>query len=96
MVILVIILINFMQQKYPNSLPTELSNWECLPLALRSLKPYDEIIGRLNCCRNLSKIQAKEPLKQSIQENDAQKIPDDIKGIKLPYFYIESSKFYKF
>ena len=83
-----------MQKKYPDSLPKELSDWECVPLALRSLKPYDEIIGRFNCCKNLSKIQANEPLKQSPQVNDTQKIPD-IEFIKSPYYYIDSSKFYK-
>jgi len=47
--IAVVIIINVMQSKRPNWLPSVLRSWDWLPLPLRSLQPYDRVITA--CCR---------------------------------------------
>jgi hypothetical protein len=42
--------INFMQNKHPQRLPGILQDWSFLPLAFRSLKPYDQFITSYLCC----------------------------------------------
>ena len=39
--LLIVILINMMQDKCPQYLPSILRNWDYLPLFMRSLDPYD-------------------------------------------------------
>ena len=39
-----------MQKKYKDQLPILLQDWMFLPLAFRSLKPYDEFITTYLCC----------------------------------------------
>ena len=48
-VIAIIIVINVLQSKRRNCLPVVLRSWDCLPLPLRSLEPYDRVITA--CCR---------------------------------------------
>ena len=48
--ITVVIVINIMQKKFPKMLPKFLQTWEFLPLAMRSLKPYDKFFNTYICC----------------------------------------------
>jgi hypothetical protein len=43
-----------MQIKCNQRLPNVIKNWNFLPLALRSLKPYDDQIKKLKCCAKLT------------------------------------------
>jgi sodium-dependent phosphate cotransporter len=45
-----IVLINIFQNKCPSFLPQFLKSWDFLPVPLRSLKPYDDIINKNLCC----------------------------------------------
>ncbi len=54
-----IVIVNIMQSKKPNCLPTKLRTWDFLPEPLRSLRPYDRVIskataicGRYKACGN--------------------------------------------
>ena len=51
----IVLLINFLQNKYPNILVKKLRSWNFLPVYLRSLKPYDEMIKNYLCCMNCCK-----------------------------------------
>lgn len=42
LVLIFVIVINFMQKKFAKILPDRLKNWNFLPVALRSLQPYDK------------------------------------------------------
>ncbi|XP_071528007.1 sodium-dependent phosphate transport protein 2A-like isoform X2 [Panulirus ornatus] len=46
----VITFINIGQSRFPKCLPPSLRTWHWLPLPLRSLQPYDDLITRLMCC----------------------------------------------
>lgn len=48
--IFVITFINVAQSRFPKCLPPSLRTWHWLPLPLRSLQPYDDLITRLMCC----------------------------------------------
>lgn len=58
----IIVAINLLQSKKPESLPEKLKNWDCLPLWCHSLKPYDKAMGKVSsaltacgscrCCRS--------------------------------------------
>lgn len=54
-VLLFVIIVNVIQRKCPQILPERLKNWHFLPVALRSLKPYDKkcmsIIQCLPCMK---------------------------------------------
>ncbi|ROT60911.1 sodium-dependent phosphate transporter [Penaeus vannamei] len=52
-VVLIIVFINVAQNHFPKVLPTRLRTWSWLPLPLRSLQPYDDVITRLMCCVRL-------------------------------------------
>ncbi|XP_045600158.2 sodium-dependent phosphate transport protein 2A isoform X1 [Procambarus clarkii] len=47
---LIVIFINIAQVRFPKCLPLLLRTWHWLPLPLRSLHPYDDLISRLMCC----------------------------------------------
>lgn len=47
--IVIIVVINVLQSRRPSWLPAVLRSWEWLPLPLRSLKPYDDVITV--CCK---------------------------------------------
>jgi hypothetical protein len=49
--ILCIIVINIAQKYFPSWLPKVLRTWEFMPLFMRSLKPYDEILMKIRCCK---------------------------------------------
>lgn len=53
--IVFIIVIKILQRKIPRHLPPVLRNWKFLPLACRSLEPYDRIISKVkrafSCCK---------------------------------------------
>ncbi|XP_042231637.1 sodium-dependent phosphate transport protein 2A-like isoform X2 [Homarus americanus] len=48
--ILIVAFINLAQVHFPKCLPSLLRTWHWLPLPLRSLQPYDDLITRLMCC----------------------------------------------
>ncbi|XP_007239743.3 solute carrier family 34 member 2a [Astyanax mexicanus] len=54
LLLLFIIVVNFMQSRWPHCLPHCLRTWEFLPLWARSLEPYDRMVtacaGRCCCC----------------------------------------------
>uniref|UniRef100_A0A8B9KEY1 Solute carrier family 34 member 2a n=1 Tax=Astyanax mexicanus TaxID=7994 RepID=A0A8B9KEY1_ASTMX len=54
LLLLFIIVVNFMQSRWPHRLPHCLRTWEFLPLWARSLEPYDRMVtacaGRCCCC----------------------------------------------
>ena len=54
---LVIIIINIVQDKKQNWLPSRLQTWEWLPKPLRSLEPYDRAAVRLGRKMNVKKLQ---------------------------------------
>ncbi|KAK3860223.1 hypothetical protein Pcinc_033714 [Petrolisthes cinctipes] len=45
-----VFVVNVMQSRCPRFLPSILRTWLWLPLPLRSLKPYDNILSHLMCC----------------------------------------------
>lgn len=47
-----IVVVNVMQSRCPRFLPSSLRTWFWLPLPLRSLQPYDNILSHLMCCVN--------------------------------------------
>ncbi|XP_067418643.1 sodium-dependent phosphate transport protein 2B [Emydura macquarii macquarii] len=56
-VLIVVIVINVLQSKRPDILPTKLQNWDFLPKWMHSLRPWDHVItstltfcGRYCCC----------------------------------------------
>ncbi|XP_043828151.1 sodium-dependent phosphate transport protein 2B-like, partial [Dromiciops gliroides] len=51
--LLVVLMIRVLQARHPQVLPNVLQNWDFLPLWLRSLQPWDELVSFLmdNCCR---------------------------------------------
>ena len=53
--IIFIAIIKLLQRKFPRRLPPVLRNWKFLPLACRSLEPYDRLIGKVKsvicCCK---------------------------------------------
>ncbi|KAK1175618.1 sodium-dependent phosphate transport protein 2B-like [Acipenser oxyrinchus oxyrinchus] len=72
--ILVVIIINIMQSKWPQYLPRVLKNWDFLPLWMHSMKPWDRKVTSVmsfcrghccccNCCRkNIDKVEKKTSL----------------------------------
>ncbi|XP_033891834.1 sodium-dependent phosphate transport protein 2B-like [Acipenser ruthenus] len=68
---LVVIIINIMQSKWPQYLPRVLKNWDFLPLWMHSMKPWDRKVTSVmsfcrvhccccNCCRkNTDKVEKK-------------------------------------
>ena len=49
-IIAFVVALNFFQSKCPESLPKILRTWHWLPEPLRSLEPYDRMIGKLCIC----------------------------------------------
>lgn len=56
--IILIIIINIIQDKRPQCLPSKLRDWEFLPKVLHSLEPIDRVIhtvlGKCACCKKCS------------------------------------------
>lgn len=50
-IILFIIVVNILQEKCPQHLPSVLQDWSFLPKPLRSLEPYDRIFSKLVCIK---------------------------------------------
>ena len=46
---LFVLVVSILQKKRPACLPDLLLTWKCLPLALRSLAPYDKFIRQYFC-----------------------------------------------
>ena len=60
-IIALVVIINVLQEKLPIVLPKFLKTWNFLPLALRSLKPYDRVLRKTICrCKRFDKIEALE------------------------------------
>lgn len=82
-IILLILFIKLLQNKRPRCLPAKLRTWKWLPVALRSLEPYDHVImsatGNCYCCRKIG------CLKAITNDNDDMKCirEDDSKNIKM-------------
>ena len=56
LLIIFIVVVNILQDKYPSILPKLLRTWEFLPLPMRSLKPYDNFFNKYICfCACLQK-----------------------------------------
>ena len=53
LLIIAILAINYLQNNYIDTLPNKLKTWEFLPIYLRSLKPYDDLIVKYLCFGNL-------------------------------------------
>lgn len=51
LLVIVVCVIKLLQLKRPNVLPEKLHNWEFLPVAFRSLEPYDAIMGKVFFCK---------------------------------------------
>jgi sodium-dependent phosphate cotransporter len=58
-IIIFVVIVNLLQQKYPKILPSKLKTWDWLPLCLRSLAPTDKLmmkaIGLCSCCKKALK-----------------------------------------
>lgn len=50
-----VLLINYLQNNHLDALPDKLKTWNFLPIYLRSLKPYDELIVSYLCFGNICK-----------------------------------------
>ena len=66
LLVVAVIVVNMIQSKRPHWLPARLRSWDWLPLALRSLDPYDRIItacyrGRRCCRRDANKMRLSLP-----------------------------------
>ena len=48
-IIATVVVINFMQQRFPKYLPSGLRSWHWLPRPLRSLQPLDNLISKMAC-----------------------------------------------
>jgi len=71
-VILIFITVtSIIQRKFPQILPDKLKNWKFLPTPLRSLKPYDRIIERLNCVKLCRKHEVTQDDKKNGRFNQA-------------------------
>ena len=68
----VAIVINILQTKKPEWLPSILKNWNYLPLWMHSLEPLDKVIRRLGsaccCCLGLSVGSTLDSIKTSTDE----------------------------
>ncbi|EDV27822.1 Sodium-dependent phosphate transport protein 2B [Trichoplax sp. H2] len=52
LLLIAILIINVLQQRRPKVLPKKLRTWEWAPIWLKSLEPYDKLLGRLCfCCK---------------------------------------------
>lgn len=60
LVIVILVCINFAQNRFPRLLPPFLRSWQWVPLPLRSLKPYDDLFARLPCCAKCRKPEEEE------------------------------------
>ena len=60
-----------MQKKYNQKLPNKIKNWNFLPLALRSLKPYDDQIKKLKCCKKLTNNKSNAENEKSNQNDES-------------------------
>ncbi|CAH1786069.1 unnamed protein product [Owenia fusiformis] len=59
-ILLIVLVINLFQHKWPKYLPAVLKTWDFLPLPLRSLKPYDYLITRFCLCCKCCKPRVEE------------------------------------
>ena len=50
--IILIAIINLIQNKKKEILPTKLQTWEWVPEPMRSLRPYDNFMTGLPCCKS--------------------------------------------
>ena len=69
LIVFCVIVINLLQNKFPNKLPKLLQTWEFLPLGMRSLKPYDAFFTKYICfCKCLNKGQEQDDDNDSIKK----------------------------
>ncbi len=79
-----------MQNKLPDKLPKILKNWDFIPLPLRSLQPYDKILAKMKCCKKVSNKDKNQNIVDAKPAFESKQI-----GYISPFFFIETSKFYK-
>jgi len=63
-----VVILNLLQKYCANRLPPSLQTWKFLPLPLRSLAPYDNLLGKLICCY----AKDKQPLVTVVHANNGQ------------------------
>ena len=51
-ILIIIAIINFIQNKKKDILPEVLQTWEWVPEPMRSLRPYDSFMTSLPCCKS--------------------------------------------
>ncbi|CAG5136853.1 unnamed protein product [Candidula unifasciata] len=71
LLIFVVCVIKLIQIKRPNLLPEKLHNWAFLPLAFRSLEPYDKIMQKVFFCKKFQN--PKEGEKGPMDSNSSEK-----------------------
>jgi sodium-dependent phosphate cotransporter len=69
--LILIIILYFLQIKFPKILPFKLRNFQFLPIWLRSLEPLDNKIKKLKCCCSLKKDKNKYTLPNVIRRFSA-------------------------
>lgn len=50
LLLLIVVIMNIIQRKNPEILPSRYRDWSFLPVWLRSLQPYDDVISRMCMC----------------------------------------------
>lgn len=69
LLVIFLIVVNLLQNKKPFWLPIILRNWNFLPIALRSLEPYDRIIMKyILCCKQFKSGSKISPDESEIKE----------------------------
>ncbi len=85
--LVIIIIINVLQDKKPGVLPSKLQSWDWLPLALRSLEPYDRVFAscgqhcnKCPCCKNSSASNSVDPDSSVVEMSVPSKQTSDSNG----------------
>lgn len=84
--ILFVVIVNVMQNKKPEWLPTKLHDWTFLPLAMRSLRPYDRVFTALPCCRKCRSTPPGEDLSEVVSSASTRSSTSsaDVRGLDNP------------
>nr|XP_035156980.2 sodium-dependent phosphate transport protein 2B-like isoform X2 [Callithrix jacchus]XP_035156983.2 sodium-dependent phosphate transport protein 2B-like isoform X2 [Callithrix jacchus]XP_035156994.2 sodium-dependent phosphate transport protein 2B-like isoform X2 [Callithrix jacchus] len=53
LIVILVLCLRLLQSRCPRILPKILQNWHCLPLWMRSLKPWDAVVSKLAGCFQL-------------------------------------------
>lgn len=80
-------MVNVMQTRSPNHLPTKLQTWDFLPQWMRSLKPLDHLITKATVCFTCKEVEGHEEEEQISKEEisvDTEK-KDTVRKTELAY-----------